>query len=404
MSSTTEPSRRPGLSGPSGPLVDLKVLELGSLIAGPFCGRLLADFGASVIKIEPAKGDALREWSLVTDHGSLWSMVQSRNKKSVTADLRTPAGQELARALAADCDVVIENFRPGRMEEWGLGYDDLQAINPGIIMVRISGFGQTGPYRLRPGFGNIAEAMGGIRFVTGWPDRFPVRVGLSLADSVSALYATIGLLMAVHERTLSGRGQVVDVALTEATFSLLEAILPEYGFDGRVRGRTGNTLNGAAPSNVYATADGKYVAVGANSESIFRRLAKAMEQPALADDPRFATNQARRENVGELDELIGQWVGGRSLADVQTALGDCDVPAGPIYSIADIVEDMQYQARDMVVEVDDPRVGRILMPGIVPRLERTPGSIRWAGPELGQDNDEIRRQAARTMAKEESLP
>lgn len=392
-----------GDAAATGPLAGLKVLELGSLIAGPFCGRLLGDFGATVVKIEPPEGDALRTWSLVTEHGSLWSMVQSRNKQSITADLRTDEGRALVKAMAADCDVLIENFRPGRMEQWGLGYDDLQEANPGLIMVRISGYGQTGPSRDKPGFGNIAEAMGGIRFVTGWPDRPPVRIGLSLADSIAALYGTIGTLMALHERRVSSLGQVVDVALTEGVFSLLEAILPEYGFDGRTRQRTGNTLNGAAPSNVYITADGKHLAIGANGDSIFRRLAVAMEQPGLADDERFCSNQARRDNVRELDELISAWVGSLPLASAKAALDGVDVPAGPVYSIADIVSDLQYQARDMIVEVPDERMGTILMPGIVPRLDRTPGSIRWAGPELGRHNDEIKGQLD-LLAEAEETP
>jgi formyl-CoA transferase len=388
----------------SGPLEGLKVLELGSLIAGPFCGRLLADFGATVIKVEPPQGDALRQWSLVTEHGSLWSMVQSRNKRSITADLRTEEGRAVARALAADCDILIENFRPGRMEEWGLGYEDLCVTNPGLVMVRISGFGQTGPSRGKPGFGNIAESMGGIRYVTGWPDRPPLRVGLSIADSVAALYGTIGALIALQERATSGQGQVVDVALTEGVFSLLEAILPEFGHTGSPRGRTGNTLNGAAPSNVYVTGDEKYLAIGANGDSIFRRLAKAMDRPELADDARFASNQARRDNVVELDALIAAWTGSLPLAAAREALEQQDVPAGPVFSIADIVADEQYQARDMIVEVPDERVGTILMPGIVPRLERTPGSIRWPGPELGRDTEEIERELEQLASAEEMRP
>lgn len=393
-----------GATAPAaGPLVGLKVLELGSLIAGPFCGRMFADFGAEVIKVEPPQGDALREWSLVTEHGSLWSMVQSRNKHSLIADLRTSEGQSLAKALAAECDIVIENFRPGRMEEWGLGYDELAAVNPGVIMIRISGFGQTGPKRHKPGFGNIAESMGGIRYVTGWPDRPPLRVGLSLADSIAALYAMIGGLMALNERAVSGRGQVVDVALTEGIFSLLEAILPEHGFDGRVRQRTGNTLNGAAPSNVYVTADERYLAVGANGDSIFRRLARAMGTADLADDPRFRSNQDRREHVAELDELISTWLRSLTLDEAVAALDAEDVPAGPVYSIADIVADEQYRARDMIVEVPDPRTGSVLMPGIVPKLHRTPGSIRWPGRELGRDNKEFEERLRTRAGVEETL-
>ena len=378
------------MTASGGPLRGVRVVELGSLIAGPFCGRILADFGADVIKIEPpGQGDPLRDWGLVTEHGSLWSMVQSRNKHSVALDLRTQAGRDAVRRLIAESDVLIESFRPGRMEEWGLDYPSLARDQPRLVMVRVSGFGQTGPYRERPGFGNIAESMGGIRYITGWPDRPPLRVGLSLGDSVAGLYATIGTLLAVLEARATGRGQVVDVALTESVFSLLESILPEYGFDGRVRERTGNLLNGAAPSNTYATADGRWLAVGANGDGIFRRLCAALGRPELADDARFLTNQGRREHVAELDRLIGEWVGARSLDEAMRVLTQHGVPAGPVYSIADIAADPQYRARDMLLEVPDARVGRVLMPGVVPRLELTPGRVRWAGPDLGAHTDAV---------------
>jgi succinyl-CoA---D-citramalate CoA-transferase len=374
----------------AGPLAGLRVLELGSLIAGPFCGRILADFGADVIKIEPpGEGDPLRTWSLVTDHGSLWSMVQSRNKRSVAVDLREPDGRELVRRLAAQCDVLIENFRPGRMEAWGLGYEALAAERPSLVMVRISGYGQTGPYSQRPGFGNIAEAMGGLRYITGFPDRPPLRVGLSIGDSIAALYATIGALLALHEARTSGRGQVVDVALTEAVFSMLESIVPEYGHDGRVRERTGNLLGGAAPTNTYRTGDERWLAIGANGDGIFRRFSVAIGRPEWLVDPRFATNQARREHAQELDRLIGEWVGARPLAESMEILAQAGVPAGPVYSVEDIAADPQYQARDMLVDVADPRLGHLLMPGIVPRLSHTPGAIRWAGPDLGAHTAEV---------------
>ena len=375
-----------------GPLVGLKVLEMGSLIAGPFCGRLLADFGATVIKIEPPDGDALRTWSLVTEHGSLWSLVQSRNKHSVTADLRTAEGRELARSLASECDVLIENFRPGRMEEWGLGFEELERVNPGIVMVRISGYGQTGPNAHKPGFGNIAESVGGLRHITGWPDGPPLRVGLSLADTIAALYGVIGTLMALQERNTSGRGQIVDVALTESVFSVLEAILPEYGYDGRTRGRSGNTLNGAAPSNVYRTGDDRWLAIGGNSDGIFARLAKAIGMPELAGDQRFSTNQGRRQFHDELDAVIAEWVAGRTADEAQAALDEHSVPCGPVHSIADIVADPQFQARDMVLDVPHAGLGRILMPGLVPRLGRTPGAIRWAGPEVGAHDRMVARE------------
>jgi crotonobetainyl-CoA:carnitine CoA-transferase CaiB-like acyl-CoA transferase len=385
----------------AGPLAGLRVLELGSLIAGPFCGRILADFGADVIKIEPpGEGDPLRTWSLVTDHGSLWSMVQSRNKRSVAVDLREPDGRELVRRLAAQCDVLIENFRPGRMEAWGLGYEALAAERPSLVMVRISGYGQTGPYSQRPGFGNIAEAMGGLRYITGFPDRPPLRVGLSIGDSIAALYATIGALLALHEARISGRGQVVDVALTEAVFSMLESIVPEYGHDGRVRERTGNLLGGAAPTNTYRTDDERWLAIGANGDGIFRRFSAAIGRPEWLVDPRFATNQARREHAQQLDRLIGEWVGARPLAESMEILAQAGVPAGPVYSVEDIAADPQYQARDMLVDVADPRLGHLLMPGIVPRLSRTPGAIRWAGPDLGAHTAEVLAELLGPVASE----
>jgi formyl-CoA transferase len=382
-----------GSTAPTGPLTGVRVLELGSLIAGPFSGRILADFGADVLKIEPpGVGDPLRTWSFVTEHGSLWAMTQSRNKKSVSVDLRTAEGREIVRKLAIESQVVIENFRPGRMEEWGLGFDDLAKANPALVMVRISGFGQTGPYSHRPGFGNVAESMGGIRYITGWPDRPPMRVGLSIGDSIAALYAVIGTLMALREAERTGHGQVVDVALSESVFSMLEAIVPEYGYDGRVRERTGNLLGGAAPTNMYPTGDSRWLAIGANGDGIFKRFTAAIGQPELADDPRFSTNQARRANVEALDALIAEWTSSRTLDEAMVALDAADVPAGPVYSVKDIAEDPQYQAREMLVDVPDPRLGSILMPGIVPKLSRTPGSIRWAGPDLGVDTAEVLRR------------
>ncbi|MCC6174734.1 MAG: CoA transferase [Chloroflexi bacterium] len=375
---------------PTGPLAGVRVLELGSLIAGPFAGRILADFGADVLKIEPPEsGDPLRTWSFVTEHGSLWSLAQSRNKRSVSVDLRTAEGREIVRGLARECQVVIENFRPGRMETWGLGYDDLASVNPALVMVRISGFGQTGPYSHRPGFGNIAESMGGIRYITGWPDRPPLRIGLSIGDSIAGLYAVVGTLMALRVAEQTGRGQVVDVALMESVFSMLEAIVPEYGYDGRVRERTGNLLGGSAPSNTYPTADGHWLAIGANGDGIFRRFSAAIGQPELAHDPCYATNQARRANAGNLDALIAEWTSTRTLAEAMAILNEADVPAGPVYSVEDIANDPQYQAREMLVDLPDARLGRLLMPGIVPRLTATPGAIRSAGPDVGQDTDDV---------------
>ena len=374
----------------AGPLEGVRVLELGSLIAGPFSGRILADFGAEVLKIEPpGSGDPLRTWSVVTDHGSLWAMTQSRNKQSVTVDLRQPEGREIVRRLALESQVVIENFRPGRMEAWGLGFEDLAKENPALVMVRISGFGQTGPYSHRPGFGNIAESMGGIRYITGWPDRPPMRIGLSIGDSIAALYAVIGTMMALRQAEQTGKGQVVDVALSESVFSMLEAIVPEYGHDGRVRERTGNLLGGAAPTNMYPTADDRWLAIGANGDGIFKRFTAAIGQPELASDPRFATNQDRRANVDVLDALIADWTRGRTLDDAMVVLDAADVPAGPVYSVKDIAEDPQYQAREMLVDLPDDRLGHLLMPGVVPKLSATPGAVRTTGPDLGQHTLEV---------------
>lgn len=376
--------------GRQGPLAGLRILEMGQLIAGPLSTRILADFGAEVIKIEPRQGDPLRTWGLPSDtSSSLWSLVQTRNKKCITLNLKNPRAQALVRRLVEQCDIVVENFRPGKMEEWGLGYEDLKLINPAIIMVRISGYGQTGPYRERPGFGNIAESMGGIRYITGFPDRPPIRVGLSLGDQLAALYATIGTLIAFQERKNTGRGQVVDVALTEAVFSLLEGILPEFGRHGAVRERTGNVLAAAAPSNMYLTKDSKWIAIGANGDGIFRRFAQLLGQPELAEDPRFLDNAARVAHVQELDEMIGQWVAKQTVEEVLTGLEKAEVPSGPVYNIADIAADPQYQARNMILNFADSRFGSLLMPGIVPALSETPGAVSWAGPAIGEHNREI---------------
>ena len=360
------------------------VLEVGTLIAGPFCGRLLADMGARVIKIEaPTTGDPLRDWSYVTEHGSLWSFVQSRGKESVAIDLRSREGQRLVARLAGKADIVVENFRPGRMEEWGLGPADLREANPGLVYVRISGFGQTGPYRARPGFGSTGEALGGIRFITGFADRPPLRVGVSLGDSVAALYAVAGALAALERRRRTGHGEVVDVALYEAVFSLLESVLPEYVYAGLVRERRGNTLPGSAPTNTYPTADGGFIAIGANSDAFFRRLCGLMGKPELADDPRFASNQARRRNIDEVDALVEEWTSQHPMLELWERLVEAEIPAGPIYNIADIVADPQYAAREMILMIPSPEVGDIAMPGLVPKFESSAGGVRWAGPRLG---------------------
>jgi formyl-CoA transferase len=374
-----------------GPLSGLRVLELGTLIAGPFCTRILAEFGAEVIKIEaPDGGDPLRSWRKLHDGTSLWWFVQSRNKKSVTVNLKAQAGQEIVRRLARSADIVVENFRPGALEKWGLGYERLSADNPGLVMVRLSGYGQTGPYRDQPGFGAIGEAMGGIRFVTGYPDRPPVRAGISLGDSVAAMYGVIGALMALHARQANaGRGQVVDVALYEAVFSLMESLLPEYDVTGFVRGRSGASLPGIVPSNTYTTRDGKYVVIGANADSIFKRLMAAIGREDLANDPALASNDGRVKRTEELDRVIGAWAAAHDLEQALAVLAGAEVPAGKIYDASDIVRDLHYQARGMLEQHRLEDGTPIKLPGIVPKLSQTAGATRWLGPRLGAHTDEI---------------
>ncbi|HEY7757894.1 MAG TPA: CaiB/BaiF CoA-transferase family protein [Burkholderiales bacterium] len=375
----------------AGPLAGLRVVELGTLIAGPFCARVLAEFGAEVIKVEaPDGGDPLRNWRKLHAGTSLWWAVQSRNKKSVTVNLKLPAGQDIVRQLARRADVLLENFRPGALEKWGLDYERLSADNPGLIMVRLSGYGQSGPYRDRPGFGAIGEAMGGMRFVTGYPDRPPVRAGISLGDSVAALYGVIGALMALHARQGNGgRGQVVDVALYEAVFSLMESLLPEYDVTGFVRTRSGASLPGIVPSNTYSTRDGKYLVIGANADSIFKRLMAAIGRADLAADPALATNAGRVTRTEELDRVIGDWAAGMDLEQALVTLARAEVPAGKIYDIADIVRDVHYQARGMLEEHRLADGTPIKLPGIVPKLGADPGCTRWLGPALGEHTDEV---------------
>jgi crotonobetainyl-CoA:carnitine CoA-transferase CaiB-like acyl-CoA transferase len=378
-----------------GALHGIRVLEMGTLIAGPFAARLLGDLGAEIIKVEPpVHGDPHREWGAMTEAGSLWFAVQARNKRSVTIDLRTPEGQDLVRRLARGCDVLIENFRPGTLEKWGLGPERLRAENPRLIVVRISGFGQTGPYRTRPGFGNIAEAMGGIRYITGFPDRPPVRVGMSLADHVASLYAVIGALTALQSRQVTGQGQVVDVALTEGIFSLLQDALPKYKTLGQIQERTGNDLHQSPPSNVYETKDGVWMAISGNNNSIFARLMTAIGRPDLSDDPRLKTNPGRVEHARMLDEVIAEWAKGKTADEVWAILDAAEVPFGPVYNIADIANDPQYQAREMILDVPHPGFGSVAMPGIVPKLSDTPGEVKWPGPPLGADTDAVLRDLA----------
>ena len=331
---------------PSGPLSGLKVLELGTLIAGPLCARLLAEFGAEVIKIEaPEGGDQLRQWRKMVDGTSLWWYVQARNKKSVTVNLRDPEGQEIVRRLAQDADIVVENFRPGALEKWNIGWPQLSALNPRLIMVRLSGFGQDGPYRDRPGFGVVGEAMGGMRYVTGYPDRPPVRLGISIGDSVAALHGVIGALMALHYRTATGRGQVVDVALYESIFNLMESLIPEFDVLGFKRERAGNALPGITPSNTYPTRDGRYVIIGANNDAIFKRLMTTMGRRDLADDPTLATNAGRVPRTAELDAAIDAWTRAHDLDTILAALDAAEVPAGRVYDPEDILKDPHYAAR-----------------------------------------------------------
>lgn len=374
------------------PLEGIRVLELGNFVAAPFAGKLLAEFGAEVIKVEdPKNGDSLRNWFAMNGDTSIWWYVQARNKKSVTIDLRVPEGQEMIRELVKDADVVLENFRPGTLEKWGIGYEDLKKINPSLVMARISGFGQTGPYRDRAGFGSVGEAMGGLRYLVGYEDRPPVRVGIALGDSVSGLYAVIGTLMAlrVRDNDPSQKGQYVDVALYESIFSLLEGMLPEFDMKGLIRERTGSSSKGFAPSNIYLCSDQKYIVIGANGDGLFKRLMNTMGRPDLAEAPQFANNQGRVQQVEFLDRIIGEWTAQYTLKDVQKMMDDAGIPAGPIYNIEDIANDEHYKARDMLETVTLPDGQQVMVPGIVPKLSETPGSIEWVGPALGQHNDEI---------------
>jgi len=367
------------------PLEGLKVIELGQLIAGPFAGKCFAEFGAEVIKIEPPEGDPLRKWRKLHHGTSLWWYVQNRNKKSVTVDLRLPEGQEVVRRILRDADIAIENFRPGTLEKWGLGYDRLAAENPGLVMLRLSGFGQTGPYRDQAGFGAIGESMGGLRYVTGFPDRPPVRPNLSIGDALASLHGVIGVLMALHHRDANGgKGQVIDVALYEAVFNMMEGALPEYDLFKEVRERTGSNLTGIVPSNTYLTRDGQHVVIGANADSIFKRLMKVIGRADLADDPSLSDNAGRAKRGDELDRVIGEWTAKCDAGEVVKILNEAEVPSGKIYSMADIARDAQYLARDMIREVRLKDGTPLKVPGIVPKLSATPGDIEWIGPELGE--------------------
>ena len=371
-------------------LQGLKVLEMGQLIAGPFAAKTLADFGAEVIKIEPpGAGDPLRKWRLLKDGTSVWWQVQSRNKRSLALDLRAPEGQALVRQLVAEADVLIENFRPGALEGWGLAPDDLLAANPRLIVLRISGYGQSGPYRNRPGFGVVAEAMGGLRHLTAEPGRVPVRVGVSIGDTLASLHGVIGILMALHDRHRSGQGQVIDVALYEAVFNCMESLLPEYGAFGAVRGPAGSALPGIAPTNAYACADGAYALVAGNGDSIFKRLMQCIGRPDLAQDPELARNAGRVQRVEEIDAAIGAWTAQHSVDEVLAALAQAQVPSGKIYTVADIAADPHYAARGMLEQITLDDGSALSVPGFVPKLSRTPGGHRRNAPKLGQDTDTV---------------
>ncbi|MET0509596.1 MAG: CoA transferase [Burkholderiaceae bacterium] len=371
-------------------LAGLRVLELGQLIAGPFAGKTLADFGADVIKVEPAGvGDPLRKWRMLREGTSVWWEAQSRNKRSICLDLRAAEGQEQVRELAREADVLIENFKPGTLEKWGLGWDELHALNPRLVMLRISGYGQTGPYAQKPGFGALGEAMGGLRHLTGEPGRIPVRVGVSIGDTLAALHGVIGVLLALRHRDQNGgEGQCIDVALYESVFNVMESLLPEYDAFGAVRDRAGSALPGIAPTNAYKCRDGGYVLVAGTGDSIFRRLMAAIGRQDLADDPGLAQNDGRVARSEELDAAIGAWTATRDPAEVLEILDAANVPVGRIYSVADIARDPQYLAREMILETHDADGRPLKVPGVVPKLSATPGALRHPAPRLGQHTDQ----------------
>jgi len=374
-------------------LKGVRVIEMGQLIAGPFAGKTLGEFGADVIKIEaPGAGDPLRNWRMMKDGTSVWWQVQSRNKRSLALDLRSEEGQAIARKLIAEADVLVENFRPGTLESWGMGWDVLSELNPGLVMLRISGYGQTGPYRDLPGFGAIGEAMGGLRHLTGEPGRVPVRCGISIGDTLAALHGTIGVLTALYHRKVNGgRGQVIDVALHEAVFNVMESLIPEYSAFGAVREAAGSALPGIAPSNAYRCNDG-YVLVAGNGDSIFKRLMTAIGRPDLAEAPDLANNAGRVARVAEIDAAIGVWTATRGVAEVLEVLNGARVPAGKVYTAQDIAEDPHYRARDMILTQQTREGYEVEVPGIVPKLMGTPGTVRSAAPRLGEDTDAVLRE------------
>ncbi|WP_322050612.1 CaiB/BaiF CoA transferase family protein [Paraburkholderia bannensis] len=387
------------------PLDGIRVLEMGQLIAGPFAGKMLAEFGAHVTKIEPpGVGDPLRKWRLLHDDTSVWWAAQSRNKESLTLDLRSPEGQDIARKLIAESDVLIENFRPGTLEGWGLSWDELHALNPRLVMLRVSGYGQTGPYRDRPGFGVVAEAMGGLRHLSGEPGRTPVRVGVSIGDSLSALHGVIGILLALRQRDQnSGEGQMIDVALYESVFNMMESLLPEYSVFGTVRQPAGSSLPGIAPSNAYRCADGKYALIAGNGDSIYRRLMELIGRRDLAEDPALAQNDGRVKQVERIDAAIAEWAANQSLDEVLAALNEARIPAGKIYDVSDIATDPHYHARDMILDASLPDGTPVKVPGIVPKLSATPGTVDSAAPTLGQHTDTVLERLGIDQTTRESL-
>jgi len=372
------------------PLAKLKVVEMGQLIAGPFAAKTLADFGAEVIKIEPPKvGDALRKWRLLKDGTSIWWQVQSRNKKSLSLDLKQVEAQEIVRTLIQEADVLIENFRPGTLEGWGLDPEKLLELNPKLIVLRISGYGQTGPYKDKPGFGVVAEAMGGLRHLTAEPGRVPVRVGISIGDTLASLHGVIGILLALQERHNSGKGQIIDIALYEAVFNCMESLLPEYSAFNEVRQAAGSALPGIAPTNAYECADGGYVLVAGNGDSIFKRLMTVIGRDDLGSDPQLENNDGRVKRVVELDQAIGKWTKKVSTTKALEALDSVAVPAGRIYTVADIASDPHYKARENIQTIQMHDGSKLEVPGVIPKLSRTPGSIKTLAPEIGENTDEI---------------
>jgi formyl-CoA transferase len=376
-----------------GPLLGVRVIELGILLAGPFVGRILGDFGAEIIKVEaPERGDTLRDWGAGHVNGrGLWWPVQSRNKKLVTLNLRVEEGQDLLRRLAAESDVLVENFRPGTLERWNLSPEQLWEVNPGLIIARVSGYGQYGPYAKRAGFASAGEAMGGLRYINGHPGQAPPRLGISLGDSLAAMFAAQGVLMALYHRDArGGKGQVIDASIMESCFSLLESMVPDYDRLGHIREPSGTRLDGIAPSNVYLSKDDKWVVIAANAENLWERLCKVMEREDLLTDPRFATHRARGENQDELDAIVADWARQRTATEIDQVLNEAGVVCGPVYSIADIFKDPQYAAREAIITMKDPEIGELRAPAVHPKLSATPGAAAWTGPwPMGAHNSEI---------------